>query len=454
MKKKLLLIYTQLMLTTMLFAQTEKFDIASFNAPQGWQRVDSNGVLLFQDAKTDNNQLRFCQIYLYPSKTANANKNKDFDNAWNSLVVSVTGSKKKPKTTSEKTPDGWTATSGADNMSVKGVNYTAMVTSVSGFGRVMNILVNVAGEEYAAAVDNFFQHLEFDKNAMSNTTTNRAAGSFDDYTYTMPEKWITKRENGYMHLIQEKDGKYGCYISLFNPEAGSGNIENDVQNYFAALYKGWQFLNPAVYTITKGQTWQGVEYCMMESSMTRQRGEQYDHEDGGIIAFKFGNKLGIVSIRHEPIGLYCECKKNFNTWARFLNTFTMKGFTPAASSQSPSSMIVGSWMLMQGRTLNNYVFAANGRYQNFTGYGDYVKVDANTIASRSTVFKGDGKYSINGNTVTLNADAGNQRQTFRVRFEKVNKGGKGWTDRIYIFNEKPVAVGMQPFESCYERALD
>ncbi|HEX2627795.1 MAG TPA: hypothetical protein VHM26_02245, partial [Chitinophagaceae bacterium] len=349
MKKKLLMTCIQLIPAVMLFAQTEKFDIASFTPPQGWQRVDSNGVLLFQDTKTDNNQLRFCQIYIYPSQTANTNKNKDFENAWNTLVASVTGSKKKPKTTAEKTPDGWTATSGADNMSVKGINYTAMVTSVSGFGRVMNILVNIAGEEYAAAVDNFFRHLEFDKNAISNTNTNRTAGSFDDYTYTMPEKWITKRENGYMHLIQEKDGKYGCYISLFNPETGSGNIENDVQNYFSAMYKGWQFLNPSVYAITKGQTWQGVEYCMMESSMTRQRGEQYDHEDGGIIAFRFGNKLGIVSIRHEPIGLYCECKKNFNTWARFLNTFSLKGFTPAPSSQSPSSMILGSWMLMGGR---------------------------------------------------------------------------------------------------------
>ncbi len=63
-------------------------------------------------------------------------------------------------------------------------------------------------------------------------------------------------------------------------------------------------------------------------------------------------------------------------------------------------------MDVDGRqTLNNYVFARDGRYQNYTGYGDYVKVDANTIASRSTVFKGDGKYTINGNKVTLIADA-------------------------------------------------
>jgi hypothetical protein len=452
MKKILMLTFSYLMLTTMLSAQTEKFDIASFTAPPGWQRVDSNGVLLFQDAKTDNNQLRFCQIFLYPSRAAGSNKNKDFDDAWNSLVASVTGSKKKPKTNTEKTPDGWTAITGAGNMNVKGIDYTAMVTSVSGFGKVMNILVNVAGEEYVATVDNFFRHLEFDKNAVSNIK-NSNGGSFDDYSYIVPEKWISKRENGYMHLIHEENGKYGCYITLFNPEAGSGNMENDARNYFNALYKGWQLVNVGRDILTKGYTLQSVEYCMMQGSMTRPRGEQYDYEEGAVAVLKLGNKLGVVTIRHESTGLYCQCKKEYNTWARFLNSFTMQGFTPAPPPQKISSMIVGSWMLMQSATLNNYVFAANGRYQIFNGYGDYVKIDAGTIASRSTIFKGNGKYSISGNTVTLIPDATSQPQALRVRFEQVNVSGKGWTDRIYIFNPKPVAAGMKPYESCYERSI-
>jgi hypothetical protein len=451
MKKISLLTLLSLLLAYFLHAQ-DKFDIASFTAPVGWQRADSNGVLSFTDAKTTNNQLTFCQIFIYPSKPSGNSKTKDFENAWTSLVANVTGSKKKPKTTTEKTPDGWTAITGADNMSVKGINYTAMVTSVSGYGKVMNILVNVAGQEYAAAVDNFFQHLEFDKNAMSNATTNRPAGSYEDYSYTMPEKWITKRENGFMHLIQEENGKYGCYISLFNPETSSGNIETDVRNYFAAMYKGWQLLNVGRDVVTKGYTWQGIEYCMMEGSMMRPKGEQYDYEEGGIIAFKFGNTLGIASIRHEPVGLYCQCKKNFNTWGRFVNTFTLKGFTPAPPAQNPSSMIVGSWMLAQGGALNNYIFAANNRYQYYGGYGDYVKVDATTIASRSTVFKGDGKYVVAGNKLTITPDSRkNQPETYRVRFEKVNAGGKGWKDRIYLLNENP--VGGKPYESIYERSV-
>ncbi len=56
--------------------------------------------------------------------------------------------------------------------------------------------------------------------------------------------------------------------------------------------------------------------------MTRQRGEQYDHEDGGIIAFRFGNKLGIVpSVMSQLVYAVKNAKKNFNTWARFLQYF-------------------------------------------------------------------------------------------------------------------------------------
>lgn len=451
MKKKSVLTVINLLAIVLLHAQVEKFDIASFTAPKGWQRLDSNGVVLFQDAKTTNNQLTFCQIYLYPSKASSNNKTKDFDNAWKTLV---TTSKKKPKTTTEKTPDGWTAISGAENVSVNGIHYTVMVTSVSGFGKVMNILVNVAGEEYGTAVESFFTHLEFDKNAKPNMTPIAAAsGTYDDYIYTAPENWVTQRSQDCIYLIHQEGNQRGCYISLFAPQPSSGNLENDVQTYFAQMYTGWQFLRAGVDVLTKGYNAQGLEYCMMEGSMMKPRGEgMYDYEEGGVILFKTGNRMGIATIRHEATGLYCKCKTNYNSWTRFLNSFTAKNFTPAPSPVNPSASIIGSWLQMGGRALNNYIFAANGRYQYIGAFGTYTRVDPKTIELKTTSFGGDGAYTIKSNTVTMIHDSRkNQPEVVKVRFEKSNTGSAGWVDRLYIYRENP-PDGGKPYEVGFDRS--
>ncbi len=46
----------------------------------------------------------------------------------------------------------------------------------------------------------------------------------------------SRKENGCIHPYRKRDGKYGGYISLFNPETGSGNID-DAQNYFQLCIK-------------------------------------------------------------------------------------------------------------------------------------------------------------------------------------------------------------------------
>src|SRR6267154_1474118 len=48
--------------------QLETFDIATFVRPLGWNRTESNGILLLQDQKMLQGRGVFCQIYLFPSQ--------------------------------------------------------------------------------------------------------------------------------------------------------------------------------------------------------------------------------------------------------------------------------------------------------------------------------------------------------------------------------------------------
>jgi len=144
------------------FGQTESFDIATFTAPSGWQRLDSNGMILFHDYKTANGLNSFCQIFLYPSINSSGNAEKDFNNSWANLVAKPTTSKTKPTTDISKTEDGWTVVTGYANITFQDLTYTAMLITASGFNKTMNVLVNVIGQDYMNDVMNFLNTYELD----------------------------------------------------------------------------------------------------------------------------------------------------------------------------------------------------------------------------------------------------------------------------------------------------
>src|SRR5262249_18628643 len=89
------------------FSQKQKFDIATFIPPKGWQRIDSNGVVLFQQSKTNNGRTSFCQIFLFPSQASSGDAAKDFTNEWDLRVVRATGTRERPQASIEKTQSGW-----------------------------------------------------------------------------------------------------------------------------------------------------------------------------------------------------------------------------------------------------------------------------------------------------------------------------------------------------------
>src|SRR6185295_15245044 len=135
MKKKLLLITVTLLISIFMTAQKETFDIATFTRPKGWQRLDTSGVTLLYQSKTNNGLTDFCQMFLFPSRDANDDAGKNFQDEWTNHIVRATGTTVTPQTQTNKTPDGWTAVSGRADVSQNGTSYTCMLTAVTGHGK-------------------------------------------------------------------------------------------------------------------------------------------------------------------------------------------------------------------------------------------------------------------------------------------------------------------------------
>ena len=69
------------------------------------------------------------------------------------------------------------------------------------------------------------------------------------------------------------------------------------------------------------------------------------------------------------------------------------------------------------------------------------------IHNTAYAFEGDGAYSITGNQISLKQRGTNSAGQVKFRFEKVNHGGTGWKDRLFML--KKDAHGEN--ESLYEK---
>ena len=459
MKKIALLIICNILIAQ-VFSQKVKFDIASFKPPKGWQRIDSNGVVAFFDSKNTGGGTTFCQLFVYPSRISAGNTSTDFENEWNQLVVRPTGSNGKPKTETVKA-DGWDVTTGYSNINHAGITFTCMLVTATGFGREMSVLANLAGQDYMQQVQNFLNEFDLDGHAAtalnkSQPNLNNGAVNFNDYQFDSPERWYTYKTKDNILLSQTQSASYGCTLQLWPPQPSSGNLESDARNIFNQMYPGWQFrwTGDKKEDVSKGYTLQGLEYCMIEAALQKQRpdGYYYDYEDGQVMVIDVGGKIAVITGRHNRGEMVCFCKYQYEYWNKFFNSFTVANASPKKTAGDGLSRFVGSWQSMGGNALTKYIFAANGRYQFIGAYSTTSRISRDMIEMRTSGFTGDGGYIVNGNKLTTTHDNDrSKKDVVQYRFEKVNHGGTGWKDRLYILDKS--VVDGKLFEVCYEKEI-
>lgn len=440
-------------------AQRENFDMVSFVAPAGWHRLDTNGMLAFIKAKSATDLSDMCQIFLYPGRASSGNADKDFKTEWNNRVVAPMGINTKPKTEKTKNADGWNIISGSVNSMEGGINYNCKLVTSSGFGKTMSVLVIMTGN-YSATVNQFFKDMTYDKNSILtnpqsigsvyNGSNSAASVTINDYQYIVPDKWFVQKNNDFIQLSQTQTAETGCYIRIISPQLSPGNIEEDVKNVFNQMYSGWQFryANERQHAVYKGHTEQGLEYCRMEAGMSITTPDgRYNTEEGTAAVIKTGNQIVIVAARHDRLKA-CECQNNYNLSKRFFKSFTVKNaFVPDRSGDDPVKKIIGYWKTADNMVISDYVFAANGRYQ----HGGAIASSSTSsdfnyeyLHIKSYSWQGDGSYSVSGNQLTLKKSG--DITNLGIRFEKVNHGGTGWKERMYLLRKDNYAESEATFE--------
>lgn len=283
-----------------------------------------------------------------------------------------------------------------------------------------------------------------------------AQTGFDDYIFTPPQNWQEQKTKDFIFLSQSQDPASGCVAQILLPAASSGDLEKDAKAVFAMMYPGWEYRNSGdkQYDLTKGNTAQGLPFCMMEAAVKKVRadGYYYDYEDGSALVIGVGKQIVIIASRHERL-TSCECRRNYILWKRFFNSFTVKNAVPPQhTEEDASTKIIGVWKTAESMSVSDYVFAANGHYQHGGAlatsstsrdqYYEYLHI-------KSYSFEGDGTWAILKNELTLTKRGEKEGEKRIVRFEQVNHGGTGWKDRMVLLQKD--AAGE--YEVRYEKQL-
>jgi hypothetical protein len=272
-----------------------------------------------------------------------------------------------------------------------------------------------------------------------------------DCEFTAPPGWSVQRQADHVRL---QNMESGCLILVIEPQPSSGNLEQDVRAAFELMYRGWAYQKSGeqTYTLSKGRTPQGLEYCAIEAAMSATAADgRYQLEEGEAAVINAGASIVIIAARHNSSMLAHDRCTRYDGWPRFFSSFTVKNATaPARPDDDPSQRIIGRWAMTESRASGEYVFAANRRYQLTGALGAiYTTSEHNhdVIYTTTSAFQGDGAYAVSGNRLTLTPRATGTPEQMSFRFVQVNHAGTGWKDRLYVLKND----GTGEYQVAYEK---
>jgi hypothetical protein len=138
----------------------ESFDIATFTPPVGWNReaVDFAASFIITNNKTGS----WCRVAIYKSIGSSGDARVDFESEWKNIAErDCKGiSAPNPETITE---DGWTATSSPGKYQWQEKDAYYLLTSISGYGKVVTITANMNSDSYLKDVEKFMSSIDLIK---------------------------------------------------------------------------------------------------------------------------------------------------------------------------------------------------------------------------------------------------------------------------------------------------
>ncbi|MDJ1479111.1 hypothetical protein QNI16_01370 [Cytophagaceae bacterium YF14B1] len=151
------------------YAQQETFDLTTYIPPQGWKKEQKKDVVTY--TITDQKAKTWCTLALYAGIASKGSSNQDFSSEWQQLIVSQYNSVGSPQINPIRNVNGWQMKSGGAEFVFNKTNALAMLTTFTGYGKCISIVVLTNGEQYLATIQNFISSVTLQGGDGKSTAT-------------------------------------------------------------------------------------------------------------------------------------------------------------------------------------------------------------------------------------------------------------------------------------------
>lgn len=232
--KRLLYTLVFVLITMIAPAQKQHFDLVSYRAPKGWKKVLSSDAVIYSIQEKKKNT--WCLIKLLKNTLSKGDIDADFQSEWQVLAATPLNITEPPSTTETAEGGGWKIKSGSAKFRFNNSDAISTVTTMSGFGVCISVLVNTNSQDYVPAITAFIESLEVDEikqgaagNTIPPSTTENApvqsggftftSTNFDDgWTSTVKEDWAEVTKGAIKVLIHYPNKQADAYQSVLKDE--------------------------------------------------------------------------------------------------------------------------------------------------------------------------------------------------------------------------------------------
>jgi hypothetical protein len=402
-----------------LVAQKETFDLITFTPPPGWKKTLNSDVLMYSAPENDSGS--YCLITIYKSINGSGNITSDFTDSWNTLAATRLNISEKPQSEKGEPENGWTSQTGSASFSLQGAHAAAILTTMSGYDKMMNILVITNNQNFQKELDRFYGSVTIEKPlAQISAPVNKVdevSGSLSDYVFDLPSGWTKEVSSG--EIVLRAPDKVSL-LSILPMQNSSGDLENDMNTIFWQVFEGWKPdpWNPDNHISVKGTAPAGWNYFKDEMGIVKEDGDKKYQIYGFVFLARLNGQLAVIA------GSY-PSKTNLlddhfaPDWLIFFHSLEFKNYKPTTASPL-SKDILGKWISGSGSSLITYTFSSNNRYAYGSAFSTSRDYSTYQVLETTTSFTGDGKYNLKGNELTTVND----------------KTGKSETSKLRVFYEK------------------
>jgi hypothetical protein len=170
MKQTILYLLLFCISTQLCFAQKETLDLTTYSVPKGWKKQVQQNVVQF--TKEDKASGAYCVMTLYKSVEATNDAKKNFAATWETVIkdlVTVTGP---PQMQAPNKENEWELQTGSAAFEKDGSKGVVILATVSGYQRMINIVVVTNSGIYEKAITAFTETMNFKKPAAATVKKN------------------------------------------------------------------------------------------------------------------------------------------------------------------------------------------------------------------------------------------------------------------------------------------